>query len=30
MKSEWRAFAGKIERLMDAAAFAERNGCESQ
>ena len=29
MKSEWRAFAGKIERLMDAAAVAERNGRES-
>jgi PadR family transcriptional regulator, regulatory protein PadR len=26
MKSEWRTFAAKIERLMDAAAAAERDG----
>ena len=30
MKSEWRTFAGKIERLMDAATAAERNGRDSQ
>jgi PadR family transcriptional regulator PadR len=30
MKSEWRTFAGKIERLIDAAAAAERNGRDSQ
>jgi PadR family transcriptional regulator, regulatory protein PadR len=30
MKTEWRAFAGKIERLMDAAAAAERNGRDPQ
>jgi PadR family transcriptional regulator PadR len=30
MKTEWRAFAGKIERLMDAAAAAERIGRDPQ
>ena len=30
MKSQWRAFAGKIERLMDAAASGERNGRDSE
>jgi DNA-binding PadR family transcriptional regulator len=30
MKSEWQAFAGKIERLMRAASTAERNGRDSQ
>jgi len=30
MKIEWRTFAGKIERLMDAASAAERNGRDSQ
>jgi PadR family transcriptional regulator, regulatory protein PadR len=30
MTSEWRAFTGKIDRLMDAASTVERNGRESQ
>ena len=30
MKSQWRAFAGKIERLMDAAGSAERNSRDSE
>src|SRR5262245_9563037 len=30
MAAEWRAFAGKIERLMEAAATAERKGRDSQ
>ena len=30
MKTEWRAFAEKIERLMSAAAAAERNGRDSE
>jgi PadR family transcriptional regulator PadR len=29
MKSEWESFAGKIGRLMNAAASAERNGREA-
>jgi PadR family transcriptional regulator PadR len=30
MKDEWESFAGKIDRLMNAAALAERNGREAQ
>jgi hypothetical protein len=30
MKREWRSFSGKIDRLIDAAPIAERDGRDAE